>query len=199
MAGDKPTALVGTRAVERFLRRWYALAGGSVALDVGGTIQPSVEMRPMFPWEFRDWGIIPFATFANVGAVAAEHSYMEVQQVPTHDVVIVRMMMGQTGTIRTMAATIGDATNVAAGPRDSGFPVPFGQPITNLFIVAATCAPGALGGISFANQPANAVYEEPVIIRAGSPNVLVLNNDTVNQAVGISVSGFLVPINMTLT
>lgn len=192
-------APLGTRVVERILRRTFNLAGEVVADHARGDVAPSFEVRAIDPWEFRDWGIIPWATGTTVGAVAAEHSYLEVQQVPTFDVIVTRITMNQAGTVREMAATIGDVPNIAAGPRDSGFPVPFAQSITPvLFIVGATAVPGVFGGVILQNLAAAGEYPLPLIIRAGSPNVIVVNNDTVNQAFTASLAGFLVPTNMSL-
>ena len=190
---------LGTRYVERFLRRLFNTQGPVVTDHLRGDVAPSIDVRPIHPWEFRDFGIMPWGQMATASAVAGEHSYVEVQEYPNapgYDVVLTAIRVSAAANVRVQAASIGDLAGLSGASRDTGL-LPFGTPVSlAAWIVAATAVAGAFGGVIVGDLSAGETFREPIIIRDGSPGVVVVNHALVNTALTVTVNGFLVPISV---
>lgn len=67
----KRSAPLGTRTIERFLRDYFALAGGTVSDHIGGLITPSIEVRPIRADEHFLFGVQLVTVYAQIGAGGA--------------------------------------------------------------------------------------------------------------------------------
>ena len=191
---------LGTRYVERFLRRLFNTQGPVVTDHLRGDVSPSIDVRPSFPWDFQDFSIIPFVQTVNGGAVAGEHAYIEVQQctLPYH-VCLVRMRATVAATVRINTVTLGDLAGNAGLSRDSGV-LAFETPASPTgWIVGDTVLTATVSGATAIwNLAANTSDEIPLIIRNGSANVVIINSDAPNLAATFSVWGFLIPVDAAI-
>lgn len=138
MGGGNPGSPLGTRSVERFLRRVYALAGFPPATEVRGDVAPSIECRPIYPEDFYDFGYMLGAGVAVQGAGGAgRFSYSEIAAAGANFLTVARVRSDTAAAIVFQASAAQGGLNLAnwtPRPRDSrwawnpaGFFVPLAQ------------------------------------------------------------------------
>lgn len=202
MAGakDRLSSPIGIRSVERFLRRSFGLAGPTVADHVGRDVAPSIDMRPVLPWELRDFGIIPWRVFAPASAVAAQFSYVEVQPdaaTPSFDILITEIVTnGQPAFIKLHNTSQGaPLANPNRFALDSFWtPALYGNVSqTGLFVRTGTIA--VVAGANVDGMIGNTVRSgQQYLLRAlsGTPN-LIVHATAVNTAIEVIIGGVLIP------
>ena len=203
MADDKSP--LGTRYVERFLRRAFGLAGPTVANKVGGELSPSIDMRPILPWEFRDFFIHPFARSIQQAGVAAQFSYVEFQpSLDLYDIIITDIFNGGAGAINVF---LNNTTQGAAASNplpfelDSNFaPGTYGTQTVPIFCRTGSVAAIAGGNIDNIAIGGSRVNRE-ILLRGENgtrtPN-LVIAGSAVNTAISVIVYGRIIPQDNTL-
>lgn len=191
---------LGTRGPERFLRRQFNLAGVTPGGIITGGVQTDIELRPKDPWDYAQFGIIPWAQTSNIALLAAEHSYMEIPCVAgmgkAFDTVITRIKSTQPATVWLKAASIGDLAGLGGGALDT-LSLPLGTVLSPLaWIVTGTAIAAAFTGNQAWLLAAGGEVALNVVIRSGTGGVVVVQNVNLAQAFDVSVMGYLIPVDM---
>lgn len=199
MAGDRErSSPLGTRYVERFLRRTFGLAGPTVADHVRGDVSPSIDVRPLLPWEFRDFGIRPFGRVIVAPAVPAASSYIEVQPlIEAFDVVVTEIHALTAIDLFLHNTSQAAGTLQPAVHLDSFFaPGTYGTATTPFSIRFGSVA--VVAGTQVDGLPLNAVrVNQHYLLRfeGGTPNLVAAG--AINTAIAVGFYGFAIPADVS--
>lgn len=200
MDGDKRATLLGTRYVERFLRRLFNTQGPVVTDHLRGDVQVSVEARPAFPWDWPDFGIVGWHAYASQAAVAAQFTGIELGPGNTgyHLVVLGAKADGDDADLMTNGTADGLATNVPLYVNDAEW----GQfTLIPQFGVPTICQVGtdaAPSGVVL-RRLRNGIETEfavPIILRVGVNAFCKIYLRTVNVAATFSLWGLGIPASV---
>ena len=199
---------LGTRAVERLLRRQYNTQGAvAAALGVAGDLQVSVEGRAVKPEDAALFNEVPFTCVVNQSAVAGQRGIGMIQAdtLGTFDIVIEEVCVtGDSWTLRVgNTATFGAITtgmNVLA--LDSYYGELGATVIASPGIVTGSLTSAAPAGVVVGQTLASqGCWTRPIVIRAvpgqGANNsVVAVVGATANTFLSGWFSGRLVPVNI---
>jgi hypothetical protein len=195
-------APIGTRSVERFLRRFYNLAGMTVTDHVRGDLSPSVEMRPVQGHELRDFGLVPWSVLVGPAAVVAEFGVAEVRPLlnPAMDLVITRVEVTGLPCFYGLLAPTAALAATSVRVTDTGI-LEAGQSLSSAAHVAtgsAVAVPGGLFGVLAVAVPLSVEPPSAIaILRQGSTSSFQVWGAAANTAFNVTLSGYAVPVNMS--
>jgi hypothetical protein len=165
-----------------------------------GDVAPSLEVRPQFPWELRDWTIHPWQFIVTAAAVAGQFSYIEVQPSDIFDIIVTDIYPYTVN----VSVLIHNTTQGAATTN----PVPLeldsywaGTGAAGIYgtarcpgLFARTGAVAALAGQQVDGLlAANLRNNQRYILRAGATPNLIVAGTAVNTAVAATLAGFALP------
>lgn len=185
---------LGTRAVERFLRRRYNLQGPVATDHLRGDISPSVEMRPVLPEDFLDYDQQLIGGLFSQAAVAAQFSFLEIDAPATNfDLVIETIRVrGQSWLVReNTVGSYGAVVQVSPRNWDTGLMGNSIAPMLPWGGVASTAAPSSTAIAFGAN---GGEWNRPIILRAGALDAVFIALEVVNTAMDVTIFARYVPI-----
>ena len=155
-------------------------------------------MRPYFPWDWRDFGIIPWGGRYVSNAVAAQFSYLQfAASAPGGYDLVILEIRSESGSLFTRVSTTtntGVLTSQGVAPLDSAWG-PYGNYNVNLADVSTSATTGgALTGTEVAQITTAVPLIWPLILRAGITGAFyAITPNVVNTQLICNVTGLLVP------